>query len=279
VIAGCGPQLTEARRIVPTRFGQMHLRRVMPPAPAGARAVGDVPLVLLHMSPRSSEMWARLQRALPRTTVAPDRLGYGFSDPPPRALSMVEYAMAVLDALDGWDVGDRFDVLGMHTGCLEALELAHLVPQRVRHLGMIAIPIFDGPERAAGVERLGRMSVEPRENGQHLLDAWQARFAFREPPFDLADVQRRFVDYLLAGPTPGQAYHAVFGYDAAESLARLRRPIVAFAPRDDVYEVTVRSRALLPPGSTYVDLPGWNIDFLRTHTAEFVKHLERHVPA
>ncbi len=258
------------RRIVPTRFGQVHLRMQ-------GRSDDPVPLVLLHMSPRSSEMWHRVQRELPRTTLAPDRLGYGFSDAPARDLTMAEYAAATLAALDAVGVRGRFDVLGMHTGSLEAIELALLAPARVRHLGMVAVPVFDAAERAHGLGSFAQMKVAPVEDGSHLLAAWRGRFAYRSPPWDLVDIQRRLVDYLLA-PWPGHAYTAVFGYDAAPRLAALQRPVVAFAPRDDVYEVTLRSRPLLPAGSTYVDLPDHDIEMLRVRAPDFARLLAEHLP-
>jgi pimeloyl-ACP methyl ester carboxylesterase len=270
------PTGRELRRIVPTRFGQIHLR-----AFAALRADSAMkaarPLVLLHMSPRSSEMWLRLQRTLPRATLAPDRLGYGFSDAPSRDLSMAEYATATLEALDAQGIDGEFDVIGMHTGALEAIELAHLAPRRVGNLGLVAIPIFDAADRERGLSTFARMRVEPSEDGAHLQTAWRGRFAYRQPPWDLADVQRRLVDYLLA-PRPGHAYRAVFGYDAAPRLQNLGRPVIAFAPRDDVHEVTVRSRPLLPVGSSYVDMPQDDIDFLRTRTAEFAALIERYFP-
>jgi pimeloyl-ACP methyl ester carboxylesterase len=71
------------RRIYPTRFGQMHVR---------STDGKGVPLVLLHMSPRSGAMWEMLQERLERPSFAPDRLGYGFSDAPPWALSLEQYA-------------------------------------------------------------------------------------------------------------------------------------------------------------------------------------------
>ncbi len=258
------------RQIVPTQFGHVHLRSEGPPS--------AVPMVLLHMSPRSGQMYERLQAQLGRRSIAVDRLGYGHSDAPARPLTMVEYAMATVEALDGAGITGRFDVLGMHTGSLEALEIAHLVPHRVRRVGIIAIPVFTAGERRDEFGGLARMRVAPVEDGTHLLDAWRARFAYRKPPFDLADVQRRLVDYLLA-PLPGQAYSAVFGYDAAPRLTKLTTPLVAFDPRDDVHEVTVRARPLLPPGATFVDLPDFDLEFLRTHTAQFVRLLDEHLPA
>src|SRR3984957_10195322 len=76
------------RRIYPTRFGQLHLR---------SHDGKGVPLVLLHMSPRSGAMWEAFQEKLERPTHAPDRLGYGFSDAPPWAMSLEQYAQATVD--------------------------------------------------------------------------------------------------------------------------------------------------------------------------------------
>ncbi len=84
IVADSGlPKMT--RRIYPTRFGQIHLR-------SNEGKGKGVPLVLLHMSPRSSAMWEMLQERLERPSHAPDRLGYGFSDAPPWALSLEQYA-------------------------------------------------------------------------------------------------------------------------------------------------------------------------------------------
>ena len=261
------------RRIVATRFGQMHARlrgRLDDPE--------RLPLVLLHMSPRSSQMFMALQALLPRPTVALDRLGYGFSDAPRRSMTVADYASATLEALDALELNGPFDVLGVHTGSLEAIELAHLAPLRVRRAAVVAIPCFTAEENASGLETFAKMQVTPTEDGSHLLPAWQGRFAYRKPPYDLADVQRRFVDYLLCA-SPGAAYSAVFRYDGGSRLQTLPAPFVGFAPRDDLYEITLRSKSSMPPGGVYVDLPEFELDFLRTDTAAFAQLLEQHVPA
>ena len=261
------------RRIVATRHGQMHARlrgRLDDPE--------QMPLLLLHMSPRSSQMFVALQALLPRPTVALDRLGYGFSDAPRQPMTIKDYASATLEALDALDLRGPFDVLGVHTGSLEAIELGHLAPLRVRRAAVVAIPCFTAEENASGLESFATMQVRPAEDGAHLLPAWQARFAYRKPPYDLADVQRRFVDYLLC-ESPGAAYSAVFRYDGGSRLQTLPVPFVGFAPRDDLYEITLRSKALMPPGGVYVDLPDFELDFLRTDTAAFAQLLEQHVPA
>lgn len=38
------------------------------------------------------------------------------------------------------------------------------------------------------------------------------------------------------------------------------------------------SRSLLPDGAMYVDLPDFDLDFLRTHTAEFAALLDATLP-
>lgn len=260
--------MSERRQIVSTSLGQVHLR---------VNGEGGVPLVLLHMSPRSGQMWARLQAALRRNTLAVDRPGYGYSDAPAGAPSLAQYAEATLEAVGRAGVTGRFDVLGMHTGSLEAIELAHLASARVGHVGIVAIPIFNATERAAGLSNYAKSRLTPVEDGAHLLPAWHARFQFRAPPFDLADVQRRYVDYLLA-PWPGQAYDAVFRSDSEQRLRCLRKPLIAFAPRDDVYAMTLRSKSLLPVGSQYVDLPDCDIDLFHTRSNYMAGLIEKYMP-
>src|SRR5271167_4135901 len=115
--------MSSIRRIYPTRFGQLHLR--------SSNGKG-VPLVMLHPSPRSGEMWERLQERLARPVHAPDRLGYGFSDAPPWALSLEQYAQSTLDALKGAGMTGPIDLLGVHTGSIEAIEIAHQLGSQVR---------------------------------------------------------------------------------------------------------------------------------------------------
>src|SRR6202046_3662545 len=134
------------RRIYPTRFGQMHLR---------SNDGKGVPLVLLHMSPRSGAMWELLQERLERPTFAPDRLGYGFSDAPPWALSLEQYAQCTADALGAAGIQGAFDVLGVHVGTLEAIEIAHAHAHRVRRVLAVGMPLStaEGPQRQMGKER------------------------------------------------------------------------------------------------------------------------------
>src|SRR5882762_8924864 len=128
------------RRIYPTRFGQIHLR-------SNEGKGKGVPLVLLHMSPRSSAMWEMLQERLERPSHAPDRLGYGFSDAPPWALTLEQYAQCTVDALKASGVDGAIDVLGLNIGSIEAVEIAHQLSGRVRRLIAVGMPLFTAEEQ------------------------------------------------------------------------------------------------------------------------------------
>src|SRR5277367_6950312 len=132
------------RRIYPTRFGQLHLR---------SHDGKGVPLILLHMSPRSGAMWETFQEKLERPTPAPDRLGYGFSDAPPWALSLEQYAQCTADALESAAIQGPFDLLGVHVGSIEAIEIAHHLPHRVRRLAVVGIPLFTSEEQQRQMEK------------------------------------------------------------------------------------------------------------------------------
>src|SRR6202051_2178481 len=137
------PKIT--RRIFATRFGQMHLR-------SNDGKGNGVPLVLLHMSPRSGAMWQLLQERLERPTYAPDRLGYGFSDAPPWALSLEQYAQSTGDSLQAAGVQGEMDILGIHTGSIEAIEVAHQFGSQARRVVAVGMPLFYPEEQQRQLE-------------------------------------------------------------------------------------------------------------------------------
>ncbi len=154
-----------ARQIYPTRFGQMHMRST----PGGK----GVPLVLLHMSPRSGAMWELLQERLERPTFAPDRLGYGFSDAPPWALSLEQYAQSTVDTLKAAGVHGEVDILGIHTGSIEAIEVAHQLGSHVRKVVAVGMPLFSAEEQQRQMEKYSEQPLRPATEGGHVLGAWR----------------------------------------------------------------------------------------------------------
>src|ERR1700733_6300043 len=141
------------RRIYPTRFAQLHLR---------SHDGRGVPVVLLHMSPRSGAMWEAFQEKFERPTHAPDRLGYGFSDPPPWALSLEQYAQATIDGLQAAGMQGPIDLLGVHTGSIEAIEIAHQLGSQVRRVLVVGMPLFTAEEQQRQLEKYSEQPLNRR---------------------------------------------------------------------------------------------------------------------
>jgi len=257
------------RRLFPTRLGQMHVR--------SAEGHG-VPLLLLHMSPRSGEMWEELQARLTRPSYAPDRLGYGFSDAPPWAASLEQYAQSTVEALNAAVLVGPFDVLGIHVGAIEALEIAHLAPAKVRRLVMVGVPLFTPEEQQRQMEKYSEQPLKPATEGGHVLAAWRSGFAYRHPPYDLADVQRRFVEQVLAA-NPGAAAKAAGSYPLEKKLKTVKVPLTVFAPHDDMIEQTARVKPWLKPDSAYVDLPAIAQDPFHVALDRMVELVNRYLPS
>jgi pimeloyl-ACP methyl ester carboxylesterase len=251
------------RELVKTHFGQVHVRLAGQPT-------SHIPLVLLHMTPMSSAMYDPLlpRFGQDRLAVAPDRLGFGFSDLPDRPLTMAEYAESTVDVLDGLGV-QRFDVLGTHTGSVEAVELAAAHPRRVRNVVLVSIPAYTPRELEERRYRLAGVPP-PVDDGSHLDWHWKRRFLYRQPPYDVALFQWRLVQELLAGPNVWWPYKAVFDYPMAERLARLEQPVLVLSPHDDLWEQTGRVQATggLPPRAQFVDLPHLQLDIAYYATDE-----------
>src|SRR5271154_1239003 len=257
-----------ARRIYPTRYGQLHLR---------SSDGKGVPLVLLHASPRSGEMWEGLQQRLSRPAHAPDRLGYGFSDAPPWALSLEQYAQSTVDGLKAAGMQGPIDLMGVHTGSIEAIEVAHLLGSQVRRVIAVGMPLFTAEEQQRQLEKYSEQPLRPATEGGHVLGAWRGGLAFRQPPYDLSDVHRRFVEHVLAA-NPGAAFRAACGYSIDKKLKSLKTPLTVFAPHDDIIEQTQRVKPLLKSTANYVELADLGLDPFHSALDRMVILLNRHLP-
>jgi pimeloyl-ACP methyl ester carboxylesterase len=257
------------RRIYPTRFGQLHLR---------SHDGKGVPLVLLHMSPRSGAMWEAFQEKLERPTHAPDRLGYGFSDAPPWALSLEQYAQATVDGLKAAGMQGQIDLLGIHTGSIEAIEIAHQLGPQVRRVIAVGMPLFTAEEQQRQLEKYNEQPLRPATEGGHVLGAWRGGLAQRAPPYDLGDAHHRFIEHVLAA-NPGAAFRAACGYPIDKKLKGLKSPLTVFAPHDDIIEQTLRVKPLLKASAAYVDLPDVGLDLFHAAMDRMVTLVNRHAPA
>ena len=120
------------------------------------------PLMLIHGSGPGVTAWANWRLVMPelakqRRVIAPDMLGYGYSERPANPDYQrdvwVEHAIGVLDALGI----EQADLVGNSFGGGIALALAIRYPHRVRRLVLmgsvgVSFPITDGLDRVWGYE-------------------------------------------------------------------------------------------------------------------------------
>lgn len=109
---------------------------------------GGWPLLMIHGSGPGVSAWANWRLALPvlsksRRVIAPDMVGFGFTDRPAGiAYTMDTWVTQALDLMDAMDI-PQVDLVGNSFGGALALALAIRAPLRVRRLvlmGSVGVP-------------------------------------------------------------------------------------------------------------------------------------------
>jgi pimeloyl-ACP methyl ester carboxylesterase len=261
------PNGVELRRhMVKTSCGYVHVRT------AGE---GGRPLVLLHYSPGSSVAFGGVmpQLATDRLVVAPDRLGFGCSDPAPDGIDMETFARVTVDALDTLGVGE-YDLVGTHTGSVEALEHATAHANRVKTLVLVSVPYFEEDEKEGMVALAPSLKPAPDSDGAHLRTRWQTMVDLSEGRYFAgtpaawvnpdapgcgrrpwsAEARQQFFVASLAADLPA-AVQAVFSYPVKDALAAVRQPLLVLNTQDDLWRVTKKAKPVFPPHTRYQELP------------------------
>lgn len=231
------------RAFVSVDEGQLHLRRLKPPAVQGP------PLLLLHASPTSSWFMQGLMRAIqqagqPRDVIAPDTLGNGDSAAPaPSHPDIGYFADSMRRMLDALGI-TQVDVYGSHTGARIACELAAAHPDRVRRVILDGIIEYDDETRRRVVENYAP-NVPPDDHGRQLL--WAFNFVRDQAlyfPYFQRDAEHRLagaipsaailhratLDVLKAMDTYSKPYIAAFEYRAWTRMPHVRAPVLLLRP-------------------------------------------------
>ena len=238
------------RAFVKTSHGRVHYREY-----------GEgPPLMLLHQTADSSLAFEPLMPGLTgHRLLAPDTLGYGDSDAPPHLYSMKEFGDSVAAFLDALGV-EKTAVMGNHTGASIAVELAAGHPDRVTALIAVGLAYYESPERKAKLAQYA-VPFEVKEDGSHLMQAW-AKVRRRGSSAPLELVERSTVD-MLKSPAPLAAYQAVFSYDMAPRLPRVKCPALISAGESDQLNACSEPAARLMPNAkthTFSNDNGYLID-------------------
>jgi pimeloyl-ACP methyl ester carboxylesterase len=227
---------------VDTPWGQVHYRTI------GDLTAG-IPIVMLHQTASSSEMFEALMRELGDEYVifAPDTPGFGNSFRPDEKGSIGLYSKALLSALDSLSV-ERCWLFGHHTGATIAVQMMH---ERASLSPRLAL---SGPCLLAeqGARELAQKTVplELRQDGSHFAQVWE-RIQSKDPEAPLALKYREAVLTLVAGIRWSEGYHAVFQHWAEfeRQLRALDVPTLVFAgDKDTVYNLLEPSYRALKHG-------------------------------
>lgn len=238
------------RAYASTRLGQIHLRFFQ-----ARKSPGGVPLVCLHPFPYSGAFFETIAPLLSarRMVCAPDCPGFGGSDAPGEMLSMEELAVTMLEALEAAPElpASPVDLLGFHSGCLLAVEMARLEPARARKLAIVDVPYFTAEEQRGRYPK-STAPVRYDANLQSLADAWGFSVVKRLDGMPFHRAFGNFVELLRAGERANWGYHATLTYDCARRFRAVRHETLVIATQYMLKDPTRRAAADIP-GARFVE--------------------------
>lgn len=244
------------RQYAPCRYGQLHMHVA---SPKDAAKATRNPILCMHPSPASGRYYLDLIRDLgaDRIAMAADTPGYGESDRPPNAPPPMEgYAGAFADALESLGYGangKKIDLLGYHTGCIIAVDLAIRRPDLIRRLCLVAVPYYANIDRQqkllAGLDRRP-YSEEP----DRVVEMWDNTIKKRAKGVTLEQAIDTFLERMRPGDKEWWAYEAVFSYDSKARFPLITQPTALLNPHGVLYKETLAAAPVIP-NATLVDLP------------------------
>lgn len=248
------------RRYVNCRYGQLHVHVARPLNPADQT---QNPILCFHPSPASGWYYRDLIADLgqDRLALAVDTPGYGESDRPDTVPEMSGYSGAMADAIEALGIGGKnnfakVDLLGYHTGCLIAVDLAIERPDLVRKLCLVAVPYYVSEERQQ--DMLSRQDRTPyTEEGRRVSELWDRTVKRRADGVTLKQAIKIFQERMRAGDKEWWAYQSVFTYPSVERFPMITQPVFLLNPHGVLYEETLAA-ARDNPNATLIDLPDLN---------------------
>jgi pimeloyl-ACP methyl ester carboxylesterase len=236
------------RMYVAGPWGQIHVRVMGSP---------DAPAVLLvHKMVWSSLEFSKAQPFLAARgvrSIAVDLPGYGLSDGPDTQPNADAYADSLLPVLNALHL-KKLVLAGVNTGATIVTAFALRHPDRTLGIVLDGPPIFKGAA-------LAKFLAEPeadrtaRPDGATLLASWKdmARMGKNRTLTD-ETIQAAVLQFFQAGPHYLFAHRAIFSYDLAAGLDRVKVPITLLTyPGDQLRAVSLALKAS-HPGFRLVDM-------------------------
>ena len=209
------------------------------------------PLLMLHGWGTNSLSFMGASLALEKRfrTLLPDLPGFGFSENPPTAWGVSDYARAVAALLDQTGFG-TCDVLGHSFGGIVGTALAISRPELVNRLVLVASPVVRLPA-SSGVRARNRSYAMVRRVATLLPPV-------RERILDWGRMRYGSEDYRKAGPLRPTLVR-VLGENWRDALPSVKAPaLLIYGENDQDVPLAVAHAAIeaLPDGAELVVLPG-----------------------
>jgi pimeloyl-ACP methyl ester carboxylesterase len=199
------------------RDGQIHYRRT--------GTVPGRPLVFLHQTASSGAMFELVmaRMASRRSSIAFDTPGFDISLP--------YLAERLVEAMDALCIAE-FDLCGHHTGGCIALEIANMIPDRMRSLALIG-PVIASPEERDSYRGTFVSPFSFNSDGSHLKTAWDYLATIGAGTTPQLH-QRELIDHMLGIETMPKAFSAVWDQDSEGRLKSIAAPLLLMCSKDDV---------------------------------------------
>ncbi|ANY18658.1 Tropinesterase [Tsuneonella dongtanensis] len=246
--------------------GQIHFRKA-------GKAGPHAPVVLLHQSPNSSQIYVEFMAELgrDRQVFAPDTPGFGESDLPAAVPEIADYARTIAKFLESQSLG-QVDLLGYHTGAAIAIELARRYPERVRRVILVGIPAFT-PEEAAAFE--AQPWPTPFDGaGNAVAESWRSTQRWKGPRQSDSSMRRWFDQKIANGPTAWWGARAALRYPTIAALADVKAPILFIRPRDDLWDISLRVLPAIPHAQR-LDMPHFGFAVFEAAPEEMADRVRR----
>ncbi len=221
--------------------GQIHYRQI------GEQVSDTPPLICLHPAPFSGLAFSAIMPHLAqgRMVIAPDFPGHGGSHAFRSDPAIADYAKAMLSVVEQVCSDGPVDLLGFHTGCLVASEMALMRADALRHIVLLDVPAFDPETRAA---YLASAAAPPGFTADiaSLEPAWDRGITRRIESQGMERSFEMFVEQLRHGERMNAGFHAGFTYPIEERLSALTHATTVIASQSMLLGASRRAADLIP---------------------------------
>ena len=229
------------KRYCDSPLGQVHYRLLEPRGDKLHR-----PLVCLHPAPSSGMYFTTVMPLLNagRRIVAPDYPGYGSSDSLDSEPGITDYASAMMCVTEDAGGGEPVDVLGFHTGCLVAAEMALAVPDKIGRLVLCDVPYFDRQTQAGLREQMAR-PMPITDQLESLAGPWKFNIESRIGSVAIDRAFELFAEHLRAGRNDYVGFDAAFSYDCVTRFSELRAETVVLATKSGLRDASIEAAGVI----------------------------------